>query len=36
VVEILSESSYRMHSLTPFARVDGLRITYPPDQARLL
>lgn len=36
VVEILSESSYRMHELTAFARVDGLRITYPSDQARLL
>jgi hypothetical protein len=36
VVEILSESSYRMHTLTPFAQVEGLRITYPPDQAALL
>jgi uncharacterized protein (DUF488 family) len=36
VVEILSESSYRVHPLTPFAQVEGLRITYPPDQARLL
>ena len=36
VVEILSESSYRMHTLTPFARVEGVRITYPPNQARLL
>jgi len=36
VVEILSESSYRMHTLTAFARVEGLRITYPPDQAKLL
>jgi len=36
VVEILSESSYRMHELTPFARVDGVRITYPPEQGRLL
>ena len=36
VVEILSESSYRMHKLTPFARVEGARITYPPDQAKLL
>ena len=35
-VEILSESSYRMHTLTPFARVEGVRITYPPDQAKLL
>jgi uncharacterized protein (DUF488 family) len=30
VVEILSETSYRLHPLTPFARVEGARITYPP------
>ena len=36
VVEILSESNYRMHTLTPFARIEGARITYPPDQAKLL
>jgi len=36
VVEILSESSWRMHQLTPFAHVDSLRITYPPQQAALL
>jgi uncharacterized protein (DUF488 family) len=36
VVEILSERSYRMHQLTPFAQVEGERITYPPDPARLL
>ena len=35
VVEILSESSYRMHKLTPFARVEGTRITYPSGQATL-
>jgi uncharacterized protein (DUF488 family) len=35
-VEILSESSYRMHKLTPFAQVEGVRLTYPPDQATLL
>ena len=35
-VEILSESSYRMHTLTPFAQVEGVRITYPSDQATLL
>lgn len=34
-VEILSETSYRMHKITPFARVDGTSITYPPDQAVL-
>jgi len=25
-----------MHTLTPFLRVEGLRITYPPEQATLL
>jgi uncharacterized protein (DUF488 family) len=35
VVEILSASSYRMHKLTPFARVEGTHISYPPDQASL-
>lgn len=34
-VEILSESLYRPHRLTPFARVDGTQITYPPEQAAL-
>jgi len=36
VVEILSESSFRDHKLTPFARVEGTMITYPPEQASLL
>ena len=31
-VEILSESSYRMHKLRPFAQVEGTQITYPPEQ----
>jgi len=35
-VEILSETSYRDHSLTPFARVSGTAVTYPPAQDRLL
>ncbi len=35
-VEILSESSYRMHKLTPFARVKGTQITYPSEQATFL
>ena len=35
-IEILSESSYRTHTLTPFAEVHGLQITYPPEQATLL
>ena len=36
VVEILSAKSARMHKLTPFARVDGTRVTYPPEQMDLL
>ena len=36
VVEILSETSHRMHKLTSFAHVEGMRITYPPEQATLL
>lgn len=31
-VEILSETSWRMHKLTAFAKVDGTSITYPPEQ----
>ena len=36
VVEILSESVHRMHKLTPFAHVEGLRITYPAARPALL
>ncbi|MGH9676821.1 MAG: DUF488 family protein [Candidatus Acidiferrum sp.] len=36
VIEILSESSCRVHKLTPFAQVDATQITYPPEQATLL
>ena len=36
VVEILSEGNHRMHKLTPFARVEGTAITYPPEQENLL
>ena len=36
VIEVLSESSYRAHKLTPFALVEGMRVTYPPEQAKLL
>ena len=36
VIEILSERTYRMHKLTPFAKVEGMRITYPPEQPILL
>lgn len=35
VVEILSETEHRRHMLTPFARVAGMAITYPPDQPDL-
>ena len=36
VIEILSETSYRPHKLTSFARVDGTSIVYPPEQPSLL
>jgi uncharacterized protein (DUF488 family) len=35
-VEILSATSYRDHKMTPFAHVEGTRITYPPEQTALL
>lgn len=35
-IEILSETCWRAHKLTPFARVDGMRITYPPEQATMI
>jgi hypothetical protein len=35
VVEILSQSSCRMHQLTSFAQMEGVRITYPPEQGTL-
>jgi uncharacterized protein (DUF488 family) len=36
VVEIMSATSYRDHALTPFARVVGTEVTYPPVQTPLL
>jgi uncharacterized protein (DUF488 family) len=36
VIDILSETSYRAHKLTPFARVDGTSIVYPPEQPNLI
>ena len=36
VVEVLSQTSHRMHKLTPFAHVEGTQITYPPEQGQLL
>ncbi len=35
VSEILSETDWRPHRLTPFAHVEGTAITYPPAQASL-
>ena len=34
-VEIMSAGSHRLHTLTPFAHVEGKVITYPPEQADL-
>lgn len=34
VLEIVSASPPRLHKLTPFARVRGMRITYPTDKPR--
>lgn len=34
-IEILSETSCRPHTLTPFAHVDGTRITYPAPPSSL-
>lgn len=36
VVEIFSATHWRMHALTPFARVEGTTIIYPPEQGSLL
>jgi len=36
VVEVLSQTSSRMHTLTRFAHVEGERITYPPEHPTLL
>jgi uncharacterized protein (DUF488 family) len=35
VVNIIGPQPPKPHKLTPFARVDGLAITYPPEQAAL-
>lgn len=34
-IEILSATSYRPHKLTSFGRVNGTRISYPPDEPAL-
>jgi uncharacterized protein (DUF488 family) len=36
VLEIITSAKPKEHTLTPFARVSGSRITYPPDQPSLL
>jgi uncharacterized protein (DUF488 family) len=36
VLEIIGAAKPTEHTLTPFARVQGTQITYPPDQALLL
>lgn len=36
VVEILSDTQWRRHELTPFAKVEGTAITYPPEQGELI
>lgn len=33
VVEILSQSNFREHTLTSFARIEGTRVSYPPAPA---
>jgi uncharacterized protein (DUF488 family) len=35
VEHIFSESARKPHELTPFARVEGTRVTYPPEQPGL-
>ena len=35
VLDVMSPTSAKPHKLTPFARVDGIRITYPPEQPAL-
>lgn len=32
VIDILSEKTFRPHKITPFARVEGTSITYPPQE----
>ena len=35
-IEILSAGKHRLHTLTPFAAVQGTTVTYPPAQGSLL
>jgi uncharacterized protein (DUF488 family) len=36
VIEILSQTSYRPHRLTAFARIEGTSVSYPPEQPTLI
>jgi uncharacterized protein (DUF488 family) len=36
VMDIVAGSKLRAHRLTPFARVEGTKVTYPPEQQKLL
>jgi uncharacterized protein (DUF488 family) len=36
VLEIIGPAKPKEHTLTPFARIQGTQVTYPPDQASLL
>jgi uncharacterized protein (DUF488 family) len=36
VMDILAAGKLREHRLTPFARVEGTKVTYPPEQQSLL
>ncbi len=36
VIDILSNAGSRLHELTPFAHVEGTRLTYPPQQQSLI
>ena len=35
VLDVTSTTKAAAHKLTPFAKVDGLRITYPPEEPQL-
>ena len=35
-IDILPNANSRPHALTPFAHVEGTRLTYPPEQPSLL
>jgi len=35
VLHIVNQNQVKSHTLTPFARVEGNKVTYPPDQSKL-